>query len=117
MVKHTQTIRWLLPTNFLSLFDHFVGLALKGLIYRVHVLCHRYISDYIPDSEGLLLAKANQLASAIKKETKKVKELQKTLKEEQYTLSKLQHEHTKVGLLTFPDFCTSSDRLLFKKHN
>ena len=86
------------------------------LIDRVHSLCHRYICDYILDSEGLLLAKANQLASAVKKETKKVKELQKTLKEEQYTLSKLQHEHTKVGLLTFPDFCTSSDKFSFKKH-
>ena len=31
MVKHTQTIRWLFPTNCLSVFDHFVGLALKGL--------------------------------------------------------------------------------------
>ena len=31
MVKHTQTIRRLLPTNCLSVFDHFVGLALKGL--------------------------------------------------------------------------------------
>ena len=32
MVKHTQTIRRLLLTNCLSVFDHFVGLALKGLI-------------------------------------------------------------------------------------
>ena len=31
MVKHTQTIRRLLPTNRLSVFDHFVMLALKGL--------------------------------------------------------------------------------------
>ena len=31
MVKHTQTIRRLLPTNCLNVFDHFVGLALKGL--------------------------------------------------------------------------------------
>ena len=31
MVKHTQTIRRKLPTNCLSVFDHFVGLALKGL--------------------------------------------------------------------------------------
>ena len=31
MVKHTQTIRRLLPTNCLSVFDHFVGLVLKGL--------------------------------------------------------------------------------------
>ena len=32
MVKHTQTIRRLLPTNCLCAFDSFVGLALKGLI-------------------------------------------------------------------------------------
>ena len=31
MVKHTQTIRRQKPTNCLSVFDHFVGLALKGL--------------------------------------------------------------------------------------
>ena len=30
LVKHTRTI-WLLPTNCLSVFDHFVGLALTGL--------------------------------------------------------------------------------------
>ena len=32
MVKHTQTVRRLLPTNSLSVFDHFAGLALKGLL-------------------------------------------------------------------------------------
>ena len=32
MVKHTQTIRRLLLTNRLGVFDHFVGLALKGLM-------------------------------------------------------------------------------------
>ena len=31
MVQHTQTIRRLLSTICLSVFDHFVGLALKGL--------------------------------------------------------------------------------------
>ena len=31
MVKHTQTIRWLLATNCLDASDHFVELALKGL--------------------------------------------------------------------------------------
>ena len=31
MVKHTQTIRRQQPTNCLSMFDHFVGLAVKGL--------------------------------------------------------------------------------------
>ena len=31
MVKHTQTIRRLLPTNCLSVFDPFEGLVLEGL--------------------------------------------------------------------------------------
>ena len=31
MVKHSQIIRRLLPTNCLSVIDHFVGLALKEL--------------------------------------------------------------------------------------
>ena len=31
MVKHTQTIRRQQLTKCLSVFDHFVGLALKGL--------------------------------------------------------------------------------------
>ena len=31
MVKHTQTIRRQQPKNCLSVFDHFVGLVLKGL--------------------------------------------------------------------------------------
>ena len=30
MVKHTQTIRQLLPMNYLSVIDHFVGWRLKG---------------------------------------------------------------------------------------
>ena len=39
MVKHTQIIRRLLPTNCFSLFEYFVGLALKGLKYTLkHVL-------------------------------------------------------------------------------
>ena len=32
MVKHTQTISGLLPTNCLSVFNLLVGLAFKGLI-------------------------------------------------------------------------------------
>ena len=31
MFKHTQTIHWQQPTNCLIMFDHFVGLVLKGL--------------------------------------------------------------------------------------
>ena len=33
MAKHTQTIRRLFPTNYLTTFDPFMGLALKGLSY------------------------------------------------------------------------------------
>ena len=31
IVKHTQRISWQKPTNGLGVFDHFVGLAFKGL--------------------------------------------------------------------------------------
>ena len=31
MVKTTQTVHRQEPTNYLRVFDHFVGLALKGL--------------------------------------------------------------------------------------
>ena len=33
MIKKTQTIRWQQPTNCLKVFDHFVGLPLKGLMF------------------------------------------------------------------------------------
>ena len=42
MAKHTQTIRWLLPNNCLSVFDHVVGLALKGL--SIDSFPHNYYS-------------------------------------------------------------------------
>ena len=32
MLKHAETIRRLLPTNCLSVSEHFVGLAIIGLI-------------------------------------------------------------------------------------
>ena len=32
MFKRTQTIRWLFVTNFLSVFDHFMGLEFKRLM-------------------------------------------------------------------------------------
>ena len=37
MVKHTEIIRGQKPTNCLSVLDHFVGLALKGLINSVQL--------------------------------------------------------------------------------
>ena len=36
MIKYTQTIRRLFPVNCLSVFDHFVALALKGLLSKVN---------------------------------------------------------------------------------
>ena len=35
MGKHTQTIRQQKPTSCLNVFDHFVGLLLKGLVSEV----------------------------------------------------------------------------------
>ena len=46
MVKHTQTIRQLLPTNCLSMFDHFAGLALKGLNNFHHNIQFTYETEY-----------------------------------------------------------------------
>ena len=43
MVKHIQTIGRLLPTNYVSVFDHFVGLALKGLNYQIYLEPNRYM--------------------------------------------------------------------------
>ena len=41
MVKRTQTIRRLLPTNYLNLSDHFFGLTLTGLkINPLHATAH-----------------------------------------------------------------------------
>ena len=44
MVIHTQTIRWLLATNCLSVVDHFVGLALKGLNESIEVFLNLWLS-------------------------------------------------------------------------
>ena len=46
MVKHTQAIFWKQPTNCLSEFDHFVGLALKGLKYINNQLKAYYRTTY-----------------------------------------------------------------------
>ena len=42
MVKQTQTIRRQQPTKYLSVFDHFVALALKGL--RNWAYSYTYVS-------------------------------------------------------------------------
>ena len=42
MVKHTQTILRQQPTNCLSVFDHFVGLGIKGLSRMIIQLMYRF---------------------------------------------------------------------------
>ena len=42
MVKRTQTIRKLLPTNCLGVFDHFVGLALK----EINGVIKKYVTKF-----------------------------------------------------------------------
>ena len=46
MVKHTQTICRQQPTNCLSAFDDFLGLALKGLILKKHSILMSYLSSF-----------------------------------------------------------------------
>ena len=50
MVKNTQTIRRLLPMNCLSVFDHFVRLALEGIIvasvYKKEIECNGFFFQY-----------------------------------------------------------------------
>ena len=53
MVKHTETISRLLPTNFLKVFDHFVGLVLQGL------------SDYLSKSYRVLKGIVLQIEKAL----------------------------------------------------
>ena len=62
MVKHTQTIRRQQPTNCLSVFGHFVGLALKGLInLQPHLLkINSEIGDE-PLHSMLILAHSQQI--------------------------------------------------------
>ena len=42
MVKHTQTICRQKPTNYLSVFDQCVGLAIKGLTTRLYIVVEIY---------------------------------------------------------------------------
>ena len=41
MVKHTQAIRRQQSTNWLGVFDHLVGLALKGLKVIIYEKVHK----------------------------------------------------------------------------
>ena len=50
MVKKTQTIRWQQPTNCLSVFDHFVGLPFKRLMFlKISIIIQHILSGGIID--------------------------------------------------------------------
>ena len=68
MVKHTETICRLLPTNCLTVFDHFVGLGPKGLNSRKKKLMTIIFNDYyvssilkLSDRKGSSVDRVNQI--------------------------------------------------------
>ena len=57
MVKHIQTIRRLKPTNCLSEFDHFVGLALNGLMkFNYHIKLKIYSVTFKNDCQDSFMS-------------------------------------------------------------
>ena len=63
MDKHTQTIRRLLPTSCLSVFDHFVEFALKGLSEEVSSL--KNIFHFILPAKNFIIRSPSFLASQV----------------------------------------------------
>ena len=66
MVKHTQAIHKLMPNNFLSVSNHFVELALKGLKFDANQRCIQnpakdlrwsFFAKIVNDFQQLLLSK------------------------------------------------------------
>ena len=54
MIEHTQTVRRLLLTNCLSVFDHFVRLTLKGLFKKFNDKCNLNLEAIVLQFLGLL---------------------------------------------------------------
>ena len=59
MVKHTQTIRRLLPTNYLSVFNQVVGLALKEFMLAEQVFSLRWSKFSLEMKKIALIVYAN----------------------------------------------------------
>ena len=66
MVKHTQTIHWLLLTNCLSVFDYLVGLMLKVLVYARDI-CDLLFWSMIPIPTYILLKVLQDIHYGFKK--------------------------------------------------
>ena len=72
MVKHSQAIRRLLPTNCLSVFDHFVRLVLKRLIHvksfhqlRKLLSNDEYVFEYFYSLVNHLIMNLDQLINIV----------------------------------------------------
>ena len=72
MVKHSQAIRRLLPTNCLSVFDHFVRLVLKRLIHvksfhqlRKLLSNDEYVCEYFYSLVNHLIMNLDQLINLV----------------------------------------------------
>ena len=67
MAKHTQTICRLLPTNCFSVFEHFVGVVLKGLnvtnIIQYFLLIYQHIKTLI--AKYIIIQQKNNNTSSI----------------------------------------------------
>ena len=55
MVKHTQKIRRLLPTNCVSVFDHFVELALKRFRALLSFLLNTDKKNYLSKKPSMII--------------------------------------------------------------
>ena len=66
MVKHTQTIHWLLLTNCLSVFDYLVGLMLKVLVYARDI-CDLLFWSMIPIPTCILIKVLQHIHYGFKK--------------------------------------------------
>ena len=67
MAKHTQTICRLLPANCFSVFEHFVGVVLKGLnvtnIIQYFLLIYQHIETLI--AKYIIIQQKNNNTSSI----------------------------------------------------
>ena len=59
MVKHTHTIHWL-PTNYFSVFYHFV---LKGLIINFSSLKRMTVKKYLEEADPLIVSRVYMFPS------------------------------------------------------
>ena len=111
MIKLTQTIRRQQPTNCLSVFNHFMGLALKGLITIVHSLQELERVKALLQNKEIAHGKVIVANESLEKEIAKLKENAKKHKEEleayetkaKWSQNKLKAEleSHKVFLVTF----------------